>query len=400
MTEVNDRGELVSRPRTTQWSGYPLPPLLPGRFVPQFNSVRQYTLPHPHTGRETAFSRATTIAAVLDDTYNLDLWIQRKLVSAVLEGVRLQMTLAGPDPQAVAELTDRHHEIHRLMNEIWTTDRTTQKYNRVIDILDNLSGGSDAREFGEAVHAWLAAIDVGAVSVHQVPEMFRAHVGAYRELCCRHALVPLADYVERIIFNDDTGLRVQAADSVEVTLSGGECVVGTLDRLFWTPADGGLSLGDIKTSKAESLTWGVLEFCVQLAVYRFAQLMLSLDGRSWGPMPALASDTAYLMHIPSDDYKRSACLALNTTFGSEAMRIAVYVRDLRRRAKREGLVGTIPIPSREALRYVEARHAIQNVSEPGQLGALWEQYQDVWNDDLTALGRQIADLFTQGGVLL
>lgn len=396
MTEVSLDGELA--PPTTQWGGYPLPPPIPGRFKPQYNRYKQYVLPHPTTGRDSAFTRATTVAKVMDDSYNLDKWADRQLISAVLNGVRLQMAYAN-DPEGLPDM--RSADILSAMNTLWAADPTTQKMNGAADVVTNLQGGSDASEFGTAVHAWLEALDVGIVRPSQVPLLFQDHTEAYRGLLKRHGLLPVPEYTERIVCNAETAVAIPSyhVENGAVvldeprTLSGGETITGTLDRLFRVISTGELKVGDVKTSKAESLQYGVLAFCVQLAIYRYAQWMLSLDGKAWEPMPALAGDTAYLMHVPSDDPQRAACVAVNLAFGDEALRISVYVRDLRRRAKHEGLVGTIPIPSPEALQWAEARHAIQDIQDPSELAGIWSAHQSIWTDELTALGQQIAALF-------
>lgn len=382
MMEVSLDGEIAARVRETEWSKYPLPPEIPGRFRPQYNRYGQYQLPHPTTGRPAAFSRATTIASTLDETYNLDMWIQRQLIKSVMEGVRLQMDLqsGGRTP------TPEEQQLHEAMTTLWATDPGTQKFNQAADVVNNLQGGRDSSEFGTAVHAWLEAVDCGIVLPSKVPSLFRDHVEAYREVLKRHALLPVPEYTERIVCNDDNGFGGQP----------GETITGTLDRLFRVVSTGHLVLGDVKTTKANSLEWGALDFAIQLSIYRYASHMLKLDGSGWDPMPELHSDTAYLMHIPSDDPARSSCVALNMAFGREALQVAVYVRDLRRRAKREGLTGVIPVPTPDALAWAEARHALQDISDPSELATIWEQYEAVWTDDLTTLGQQIAGLFTEG----
>jgi len=393
MTEVSDDFTLTERARVTEWSHYPLPPDLPGRFKPTYNHVGQYTLLHPTTGRQAAFTRATTVAGVLDDTYNLDRWIQRKLIHAVLEGVRLQMAQQQVN---APQLSEKELDVVTGMNHLWAANPNTQKYNQAIEKVDNLTGGRDASEFGTAVHAWLEALDCMIVRPSQVPEMFRAHCEAYRDLLRRHALFPEPQYTERIVFNDQNGFSIPSpsADGVsDRILCPGESITGTLDRIFRVLTSGVLVLGDVKTSKADSLEWGALEFAIQLCIYRLARLMLKLDGSGWEEMPKLYGSTAYLMHIPSDDPTRAACVALNMEFGYESLKVAIYVRDLRRRAKREALAGTIPIPSPEALQWAEARHAIQDVQNPAELAEIWNAHQSVWTDELTAMGQQIAGLF-------
>jgi hypothetical protein len=386
MATINDNGEIVDKPRVTRWSKYQLPPHT-GRYEPKRNGFGHYMLPHPDTGRETNFKRATTIAGTLDDEYNLNKWVIRKLVKAVLDGVRLQMRMSRPGAPGSPLPTPNEHEkkIIEAMNDLFTADPTVPKFNGVIDYIDNLTGGAESTEFGECVHAWTEALDLGIVRVCEVPDIFRAHIEAYRQLLRQHALYPVPDYTERIVFND----------------TGDETIVGTLDRLFRILTTGKLVLGDVKTTKAESLTFVILEFCVQLAIYRFARLMLSLDGTAWGAMPELDGDTAYVIHLPNDDHKRAACIAIDTSFGSDALTMSLAVRDMRRQAKGKGLVGTIPIASPEALAWAEARHRIQDIQHPSELAGLFEEFKSVWTDDLTAFGHQIAGLITtnQGALL-
>jgi hypothetical protein len=376
MTEVSENFELVDRPRVTQFSRYPMPPDN-GRFQPKHNYMTQYLLPNPSNGRETAYSRATTISKTLDDTYNLDLFVQRKLVAAVLDGVRLQMKMA--DPKSVfVEATDHEKAIDAAMIRLWGTDTTGRTMNDELNHLDNLTGGADATEFGSAVHAWCEAIDLNLVRPCDVPDVFREHVEAYRQLLRQHGLYPVPDYTERIVMHE----------------SDGEVIVGTLDRLFMTITDGKLVLGDVKTTKADSLAWAVLNFCIQLAVYRYAGKMLALDGSGWQKMPALHGDTAYLVHLPNDDHRKSAVIGFDTRFGSAGMKLALAIRDMRRRSKREAATGVIPIPSPEAVEWMTARHELQDAHSQAEMAQIYERYSSVWTPALTELGQQIAGLIT------
>lgn len=359
MTEVTMSGEVAERPRTTPTMGYALPPE-PPRFQPEWNRYQQYLLPSPTTGRPTAFARASTIANVMDDTYNLNLWIQRKLVSAVLTAA------AAPDGELAA-----------TFGELQATDPSTQKYNKVLDRLDDLTGGRDAAELGTAVHAWLEAVDIAQVRPCDVPAQFQPYVTAYRAQLARHGLEPVAAYVERIVLNDD----------------GEETVVGTIDRIYRIVATGELVMGDVKTSKSLEYAW--LSYGVQVGgCYAGATKMLTIDGTAWEAMPVIRNDFAVLVHVPSDQPERASVVTLAIGFCQRAYHHAIAVRDLRRRASKEiPFVHAIPSPTPEALRYVEARHAIQDISDPAELSAIWEQYSDVWDESLTDLGKTIAGLF-------
>lgn len=357
MTEIDENG--VAAQRRTETMGYLLPPA-PPRFQPKWNQYRQYMLPSPSTGRPTAFARATTISSVLDDTYNLNRWLERTKVAAVLAATR------STDP-----------ELKSLVASLDESDGG--KANSIIDTINDLSGGRDSAELGTAVHAWLEAVDIGLVRPSQVPDQFQPYLASYRQVLLRHGLVAVPEYVERIVLND----------------SGEETVVGTIDRIYRIVATGELVLGDLKTSK--TLDFGWLSYAVQFAIYGHARLMLANDGTGWEPMPSMDLRAAYCVHVPSDQPERASCVTFDLDYGLQGMHEALTVRRLRRSAKKAvPFVHAIPSPTPEALRYVDARHAIQDISAPSDLPGIWEQYSDVWTDELTALGQQIAALFTEG----
>lgn len=369
MTEITMDGQVVAQQRTTPTRHYPLPPE-PPRFQPEWNRYQQYLLPSPTTGRPTAFVRASTLARVMDDRYNLELWIQRKLVSAVI-------TASGLVDMHPDNLNDEGRELAAAYRMLLNTSAEDQKYNRVVDRIDDLTGGKDAQELGTAVHAWLEAVDIGQVRPADVPEQFQPYLAAYRRELQRNGLEPVTAYVERIVLNS----------------TGVETVVGTIDRIYRIVATGELVMGDVKTSKSLEYRW--LEYGVQVGgCYAGANLMLSIDGIRWEAMPEINRDYAVLVHVPSDQPERASVVTLATAFCQQAYHQALVVRDLRRRAKQEiPFVHALPARTPDVARYLEARHAIQDISDPAELGGVWEQYQDVWTDDLTDLGNTIAGLF-------
>ena len=86
---------------------------------------------------------------------------------------------------------------------------------------------------------------------------------------------------------------------------------------------------------------------------------------------------------------------MDLAYGLASTAVSLDARRRRKEAKKAvPFVHALPIPTAEALRYTQARHAIQDISDPADLAAIWEQYQDVWTDDLTQLGEQLAALLT------
>jgi hypothetical protein len=249
--------------------------------------------------------------------------------------------------------------------------------DNAVDLLDNLTGGRDAAELGEAVHAWLEAVDVGTVLPADVPDMFKPYVAAYRDALRRAGLIALPQYVERIVLND----------------RGEETIAGTIDRIFLVVTTGELIMGDVKTSK--TLEYGWLTYSVQVGgVYGFATKMMAADGSGWEPMPEVGQKYAIILHVPSDQPERSAAVTIDMWFGGETMITSLETRRRRKAApKAVPFVHEIPVPTKDALRYVEARDALLDITYVGDLPGVYENYEDVWTDDLTELGHHVAQLF-------
>lgn len=378
-----------STPRTTEWSEYPLPPAAP-RFTPKFNGYRQYLLPHPDGGLPTGFARATTVAKTLDDTFRLGLWSERtkvasvvKLIDAALSGhgglIELLSTaaMAASDTDPVRPHNERAVELVEQLLTALAGDKPGPQ-NDTIDLINNYNGGQDANEFGTAVHAWLEALDLGQIQLWQIPAMFQPWAKAYRDALQRVGMIAVPIYVERLVLDD----------------SGEETIVGTLDRIYFCVTTGELYLGDVKTSKAENLQYSWLAYVVQLNAYARARLMMATDGSGWEPMPKINPDMAVLVHVPSDAPEKSAAIPYRLKTGDKYKTTSITAREHRRMAKHEVPGMTTPVPSPAALRFVAAYQAIQDTRSVDDLNAIWEQYQDVWTDDLTQLGHTVAALFT------
>lgn len=346
--------------RATRTRGYALPPE-PPRATSNYDGWGRYKLPSPSTGRPTGYTRATTVASTLDDTYNLSRWSRRETVRHVLTAAGA----AGESARLFSDLQDALAEENK-----GTVDKA-------LDALDELGGGKDAAELGTAVHAWLEAVDIGQILPADVPQQFQPYVVNYRTVLARYGLTPVPEFAERVVLND----------------RGEETIAGTLDRIYRVEATGELILGDVKTSK--TLEYGYLAHSVQLALYGHASWMLKTDGTGWEPMPEINTDYAVILHVPSDQPERAEAVTMDLAYGLASAAVALDVRRRRKEAKKTvPFVHALPIPTAESLRYTRARHAIQDISDPADLAAIWEQYQDVWTDDLTQLGEQAAELLT------
>lgn len=353
MTVLNDIGEIPPVENVTEHHRYLLPPPAADRYSPTFNHQGRYKLKHPKTDKAQTFMRASTLAKVLDDTYHLDKWKLRN----VLHGMSLDPNLGA-----------------RVLTAI-ESEAKAGVVDAIAEDAQVAAGSAEAREFGTAVHAWAEEVDAGRILPSQVPEMYREHVINYLQVLARHALVALPEYTERIVFNTKAG------------------AVGTLDRIYLC-ADGTLALGDVKTSK--SLTYTYLSYAIQLDIYAEADFMLSLDGTTWEPMPELRKDFAILMHVPSDNAQGASAVTYDLKVAAAALSTAVLVKKLRAEApKAIPNIHPIPIPSAEYARQQAAVLAIRLSTCADDVSAAWEEFQDVWTDDLTDLGTSVVNALTE-----
>jgi len=373
-----------STPRTTEWSEYPLPPLPPAgtRYYPQYNGRRQYLLPKPDGGLPVGYSSATVVAKTLDDTYRLEMWGVRRKVESLMKLLDAALApMAGvAGALATAEQTGEGNAraielVRELIKAIPFDDLKTT--NATIDLINNYNGGQDANEFGTAVHDWLGALDAGLIQLWQIPDMFRPWAVAYRHALARAGLVAVPQYIERVVLND----------------VGEETLAGQLDRIYRCVTTGELFGGDVKTSKAENLGYSWMTYVVQLDVYFRAPWIMALDGSGWEPMPPINRDMALLVHVPSDAPDKSQVIPYNLHTGDEYLATSIKARQHRSQAKYQVPGLTTPVPTAEALRYVAAYQAIQDARSVEDLNTIWGEYQDVWTDELTALGHTVARLF-------
>jgi len=265
------------------------------------------------------------------------------------------------------------------------------KANGPIDMLDNITGGRDSAEFGSAVHAWLEALDLRQITLHQIPEQFRPWADAYQRCLARLGLIALPQYVERVVMYEGHW-HTEPTTGARTWVPTKEVITGTLDRIYLNVTTGELYLGDLKTSKGLTFSW--VTYCVQLNVYGRASRMATVDGTAWEPMPAVNQTMALLVHVPSDDPSKAAVIPYNLATGDRYLATSIDARDHRRNAKNDVPNLATPVPSAAALRFVAAYQALQAAQSVDDLNRIWSEYQDVWTDDLTQLGHAVAPLLT------
>lgn len=322
----------------------------------------RYKIPHPDRWHalpedqrqhapDEPWTRATTFAKSISDTYVLDQWGNRM----VAKGIALR-----PDLRALAAATP-------------LTDRDT--LNRIAEDAKQAAGSKVRANLGTAMHTFTESVDRGE-EVNATPEEAQ-DLRAYRSALADAGVVVLSDYIEMTV--------------VEPTFN----IAGTFDRIV--QHNGELVIGDLKTGRDLSYGWG--EIAVQLAIYARAShiYVWSKDGGHFVPMPKVSQTRALVFHLPVGE---AECVVYEVDIqqGWEAADLCARVREWRKTknlarplsravAAQPTVVVTQPTP-------MDRIHAATTKAE---LSALWKelQPQGLWTAELERAGKdQLAKFAT------
>jgi hypothetical protein len=250
-------------------------------YGPKRDRWGRYLLPDPETGKERAWTRATTLSSTLADTYGLTQW-QLRMVAKGL----------GMRPDLLALAAAAHVD-----------DKET--LNRVANDAKEAAGSSAGANSGTALHSFTEAVDRGEDP--QVPQPWAGDIDAYRQAMTEHRVTVHPEWIERIVVVPRFG------------------VAGTFDRIL-TLADGRRVIGDVKTGKDLSYSWS--EIAIQLALYANASHMW--NGTGWDKLPILDPNEAVVMWLPVGQ-KRCELHLVDTASGWEQAKVAHGVRQWRAR---------------------------------------------------------------------
>jgi hypothetical protein len=308
-------------------------------FGPKRDQWGRYLLPDPATGRERAWTRATTLASTLADTYGLSRWQMRMVAKGL-----------GMRPDLLALAAAAHVD-----------DKTT--LDRVASDAKEAAGSSAGANSGTAVHAFTEAVDRGEEP--SVPEPWAADIRAYRDTMAAHRIARDPAWIERITVCPELG------------------VAGTFDRILLLPDDR-LVIGDVKTGRDLSYSW--CEISVQLALYAHASHMWHVD--RWEPMPSLDQTEAVVIWLPVGQ-ARCELHSVNIVDGWAMARVAFEVRKWRARrnlARQLVAPGEVLDKMRRSLSAKQAQRQIATAGSVDELIEIWTQADAAgwWTSELTA----------------
>jgi hypothetical protein len=265
----------------------------------------RYLIPDPTNNNQVkAWTRATTFAKSMMDTYVLNQWQQRMAV----KGVAMR-----PDLLALAAATP-------------LDDRDT--LNTLCEDAKKHAGSKDRANLGTAMHAFTQQYDLrtligpGAYDMPDVPAALQADFDAYVALV--------------------QGLGIQFVEIERVVIVPKFGVAGTFDRLgillkpltIEVPGIGTVTLAkgthiivDLKTGR--DLTYGWNEIVIQLALYANSFAMWRVRTTKFDRMPCLDKRVALVIHLPVGEAKATV-YAVNIKAGWEAAKLCAQVRDWRK----------------------------------------------------------------------
>lgn len=272
---------------------------------------KRYRLPHPVTGKAGGFTRATTFAKSISDTFALNQWALR---------------MGGKGLSLRADL---------LMQVASTSLDDKDKLNKLMEEAKDAAGAKVGANLGTALHAFSEALDRGEEPV--IPPPYRPHMAAYTALMEQYGLEVVE--IEKVVLCQTYDIAgtldriVRFTRDIDVELVGG----GT-----YTFKKGSLTVVDLKTGR--DLSYGWLEISIQLAVYAQAENIWDKESLTWSPMyPEIDKNVALVVHLPATapgETVKATMYAVDVETGWAFADLCKQVRDAR---KKKGLATALTV---------------------------------------------------------
>jgi hypothetical protein len=259
---------------------------------PAFDRWGRYLLVDPFTYTRRPWTRVTTFAKSIVDTFALNQWQQRMAV----KGMSIR-----PDLVAMAATLDVKKDRERL--------------NQLVDQAKDAAGHKIAANQGTAIHGFTENLDRGLISLDAVPAPQRPSIEAYEAKLKEAGISILPDMIERIICVPSYS------------------VAGRLDRAV-QEASGDRVILDVKSGS--SLQYNKLEIAIQLSMYAHGVNIAGVyDQRHerWVPVPKVRTNYAIVAHIPAGS-NTCELIRVNIEQGWQDASLSETVRQRRKEASK------------------------------------------------------------------
>lgn len=258
----------------------------------------QYSNLPPLPGEERArrFTRASSLAKVLDDEFKLTQWKKRQ----VLRGVAM-------DPDMIAYLTEAIHE-----GEIdFDHQQTKNDLDRLADQAMDRAGSGEGAKAGTAFHDLAEAWDLESRLPQGGQPTDLIMLSSYDDILRRAGIKVIPELIERVIVCPELG------------------VAGRLDRVY--DDNGVISIGDLKSQKWEPGAFDSLSLSIQLAVYANATYMLDMETWEWIPMPPISKDNGIIVWVPATKPGKADIYDIDLREGWKFAKAASKIKEWRKR---------------------------------------------------------------------
>jgi hypothetical protein len=293
------------------------------------------------------WTRATTFAKSISDTFALSMWSARMAV----KGLTLR-----PDLYALAAATPLH-------------DKDT--LNKIVDDAKEAASARVAANMGTAMHAFTEAHDRGDTAVlDTMPPTMAPDLRAYTQLLHDHAISVEPEHIERVV--------------IVPTYN----VAGTFDRICHH--NGEWKIMDLKTGR--DLTYGWNEIAIQLALYANASMIWGLHAQQYIPMPLVSTTEALVVHLPVGA-AQATLWTVDIAQGWQATEMCDAVRKWRKTRKIAEQIGIAETTDRATPPAVQVRpptyaERLAKASTTAELSVVWREATAAgrWTRELEQLG--------------
>ncbi|MER7487948.1 hypothetical protein ABTY20_18975 [Streptomyces sp. NPDC126497] len=342
----------------------------------------RYLIPHPDTGKEQAWTRATTFAKSISDTYALSQW-----------GLRMALIGATMRPDIVKRAHGKHVRADKKLLDELTAELKTAAGDKVAANL-----GTSMHSFTEmADRAWHSPGGPRSI-LDQVPPDCRDDVETYIRLLEETGLEPVPHLIEFTTVVKQYGVAGTSDNCYKVT----KPLTLKIGRAEVRLAPGEYVIGDKKTGR--DLDYGWQEIAIQLGTYAQGINTSGVWDRHdevWHPDPLsrfdkpgtkVRTDAGIVVHLPVDksvdesEKKEPAVYGIDLESGWNAAVLCERVRAWRNvrtlaspvmvseadtfapsRSQPEAVV------SRTAVRPPTLREKANAVTSKGDASAVWQE---------------------------
>ena len=211
----------------------------------------RYLLPNPRTGEERAWTRATTLANTVKETYGLDKWGKRMVVLGLVARQDLLDLAFASDPE------------------------DKQQLDKLCDDAMAAARAGDRAHKGTALHRFTERLDGGEKV--RAPERWQADLDAYAEIKERYGILTHPRMLERIT----------VVPELEVA--------GTIDKVVKHKSQA--KICDLKTGS--TIEFSGMEIAMQLAIYAHGEGLWNMAEERWDDMPAVSLTEGLVIHLPA-----------------------------------------------------------------------------------------------------